>query len=92
MRFDMNSALPPFPLPPPHTHTPQDFFSHFRNVYVCRLFKRVEDGGPWHVRATEGEWSIRQKTAGGYSNFLTYAASALARNVTLLLLLPSLLL
>lgn len=43
-----------------------DFTTHFEDIYVCRLFKSVEDGGPWYKYTVEGKWSGR--TAGGCTN------------------------
>jgi len=43
-----------------------DFLREFESLYVCRLFRTVERGGPWHKRSVAGGWSTAGGTAGGY--------------------------
>jgi hypothetical protein len=43
-----------------------DFTTHFEDIYVCRLFKTVDQGGPWYRYSVEGSWS--GKSAGGCTN------------------------
>jgi hypothetical protein len=43
-----------------------DFVREFESVYVCRLFKTIDAGGPWHKRSFSGGWSQADGTAGGY--------------------------
>lgn len=45
-----------------------DFVLNFRNVYVCRLFKTVSDGGQWFKYTAAGSWSTAANTAGGCPN------------------------
>jgi hypothetical protein len=37
-----------------------------RDIYVCRLFKTVADGGPWYKYSASGTW--KGVTAGGCTN------------------------
>jgi hypothetical protein len=46
-----------------------DFTRHFEDIYVCRVFKTVAEGGQWYRYSATGEW--RGATAGGCSNFPT---------------------
>jgi len=43
-----------------------DFSVHFEDIYVCRLFRSVDDGGPWYKYTVDGSWKGR--TAGGCTN------------------------
>jgi hypothetical protein len=42
-----------------------DFTRHFADLYICRTFKTVDQGGPWYRYTATGEW--RGETAGGSS-------------------------
>jgi hypothetical protein len=44
-----------------------DFVVHFEDVYVCRVFKTAQEGGPWHRYTFSGEW--KGATAGGCGNY-----------------------
>jgi len=48
-----------------------DFCVNFRNVYVCRLFKTVAEGGTWYKYTAAGAWSVADGTAGGCPNVPT---------------------
>jgi hypothetical protein len=48
-----------------------DFVINFRNVYVCRLFRTVSDGGQWYKYTAAGAWSVASRTAGGCPNEAT---------------------
>lgn len=39
---------------------------HFEDIYICRIFKTVDQGGSWYKYTVEGEWKGR--TAGGCTN------------------------
>ena len=39
-----------------------DFVENYQNIYVCRQFKTVENGGPWYKYTAVSEW--KGKTAG----------------------------
>jgi hypothetical protein len=43
-----------------------DFVTYFENLYLCRVFKTVAQGGPWYRYTAQGEW--RGRTAGGCTN------------------------
>lgn len=43
-----------------------DFVHRFRNIYVCKLCRTVEQGGRWHRYSNSAEW--RGETAGGIFN------------------------
>ena len=49
----------------------EDFVQYYRNLYVCRLFKTVADGGVWNLYKVESAWSISAGTAGGCPNEAT---------------------
>ena len=42
-----------------HAH----FMANYRSLFVCRLFKTVQEGGSWHRSETAGEW--RGRSSGG---------------------------
>jgi len=43
-----------------------DFAVNFNDIYVCRLYRSVDDGGPWYKYTVDGSWKGR--TAGGSTN------------------------
>jgi hypothetical protein len=59
----MLCLLPPRPAPPPACA--RVCVQNFRNLYVCRLFKTVAEGGTWLLYTASGAWSAREGTAGG---------------------------
>ena len=46
----------------------EDFVQNFTDIYVCRLFKTVSQGGKWHRYFARGEWSAAAGTACGSTN------------------------
>jgi hypothetical protein len=40
---------------------------NYEDIYVCRLFKTVQQGGSWYKYSVMGEWN--EETAGGCPNF-----------------------
>jgi hypothetical protein len=56
-------GFPPCPSPSQLS----DFAAAFEDIYVCRLFKTVSEGGPWYKYTARGEW--RGRTAGGCPNY-----------------------
>lgn len=46
----------------------EDFVQNFTDVYVCRLFRTVPEGGKWHKYTARGRWSLRDGTAAGSTN------------------------
>jgi hypothetical protein len=43
-----------------------DFTQHFEDIYVCRVFRTIAEGGTWYRYSVQGEW--KGVTAGGCSN------------------------
>jgi calpain-5 len=43
-----------------------DFAVHFEDIYVCKIFRTVAEGGPWYKYTAEAEWEGR--AAGGCTN------------------------
>ena len=46
----------------------RDFVNNFTDVYVCRLFKTVSEGGKWYRYKARGRWSVADGTAVGSTN------------------------
>lgn len=50
-------------------HVKSDFVREFETVYVCRLFRTVDDPirrGPWNKKSAGGSWRKASGTAGGF--------------------------
>ena len=52
----------------------EDFLRRFQTLYVCRLFRTVDERptpGKWHRRTAVGSWQISDGTAEGYEGVAT---------------------
>jgi len=50
-----------------------DFTQHFEDIYLCRVFKTINEGGNWYRYSANGEW--KGITAGGCSNYPSTACN-----------------
>ena len=55
----------------------RDFCTHFRSIYVCRLFDTVEEGGKWHSYQVRAKWAL---VAHRYGDVCTAGGAPTAKN------------